>query len=41
MRDDTYELAYNAASLLVGRGDYELALKKLQNAEGELCFLSK
>ena len=35
MREDTYELCYNSACLLLGKGLYEEAEKKLKKAEGE------
>ena len=34
MREDTYELCYNAACLLLGKGLYEEAEGKLKRAEG-------
>jgi len=34
LREDTYELCYNTACLLIGREEYEGALEKLQQAEG-------
>lgn len=34
MREDTHELCYNAACLLLGREQYSEALEKLQQAEG-------
>jgi len=36
LREDTYELCYNTACLLIGREEYEEALEKLQRAEGLL-----
>jgi len=42
LREDTYELCYNAACLLIGREEYKEALDKLQQAEGlvNLVYLS-
>lgn len=34
LREDTYELYYNAACLHIGREQYDEALEKLQRAEG-------
>lgn len=34
VREDAYELCYNAACLLIGREDYTEALDKLSCAEG-------
>jgi len=34
LREDTYEVCYNTACLLIGREEYEQALDKLQHAEG-------
>lgn len=36
LREDTYELYYNAACLDIGREQYSEALEKLQQAEGLL-----
>ena len=33
-RDDTFELCYNYACLLIAKGDLEMAQKKLEKAEG-------
>lgn len=38
LREDTYELCYNAACVLIGREEYQEAFDKLQQAEG-LVFL--
>lgn len=35
LREHTYELAYNAACYLIGRGEYTQALDKLKKAEGK------
>ena len=37
MREDTYELCYNAACLLLGKGLYEEAEGRLKRAEGGCC----
>lgn len=35
--ESTYELCYNAACALIGRGQLTEALNKLQQAEGRCC----
>jgi len=39
LREQTYELCYNKACILLGQQDYENALQKLNTAEGiHYCF---
>lgn len=38
LSESTYELCYNAACSLIGRGQLAQAMKKLQEAEGQGSF---
>lgn len=35
LSENTYEIVYNKACILIGKGQYEAAVKKLEQAEGE------
>lgn len=38
LREDTYELCYNAACLSIAKGETDVAAEKLLKAEGNLKF---
>ena len=35
LSENTYEIVYNKACILIGKGQYEAAVKKLEQAEGK------
>ena len=38
LNENTYEIIYNKACILIANGSYEAAVKKLNEAEGEYFF---
>lgn len=38
LSENTYEIVYNKACILIGKGQYEAAVKKLEQAEGKFTF---